>query len=110
VLIQYWATWCQPCKADMLQLKDLQAKYGKAGFSVVGVNLDTDKQDLATFLKENPLPWAQIYEPGGLDSRLANELGILTLPTMILVDKKGNVVNRNIHVTQIENDLKQQLK
>jgi len=110
VLIQYWATWCQPCKADMLQLKDLQAKYGKAGFSVVGVNLDTDKQDLAAFLKENPLPWAQIYEPGGLDSRLANELGILTLPTMILVDKQGNVVNRNIHVTQIENDLKQQLK
>jgi thiol-disulfide isomerase/thioredoxin len=110
VLVQYWATWCEPCKADMAQLKDLLSKYGKSGFVVLGVNLDSKKQDLADFLKQNPLPWVQIYEPGGLDSRLANEMGILTLPTMILIDDKGNVVNRNLHVTQLENELKQRLK
>ncbi len=45
-----------------------------------------------------------------MDSRLANEMGILTLPTMILVDDKGKVVNRNIHITDLETELKSRLK
>ncbi|MBL9123953.1 MAG: TlpA family protein disulfide reductase, partial [Planctomycetaceae bacterium] len=110
VLIHYWATWCEPCKADMAQLKELKAKYTKPGFELIGVNLDSNAKDVGEYLKQNRLPWAQIYEPGGLDSRLANELGILTLPTMILVDEKGNVVDRNIHVTQLDSELKKRLK
>lgn len=110
VLVQYWATWCEPCIHDMAELKELQAKYGKSGFVVLGVNLDANPQDVQTFLKERAIAWPQIYEPGGLDSRLANELGILTLPTMILVDEKGNVINRNIHVTQVDSELKKRFK
>lgn len=109
-LVQYWATWCEPCKNDMNQIKDLLAKYGKSGFAVLGVNLDGNKNDLAAFLKQNPIPWVQIYEPGGLDSRPANEMGILTLPTMLLIDEKGNVVDRNIHIGQVEAEIKQRLK
>lgn len=110
VLVHYWATWCEPCKADMAQLKELKAKYGKPGFELIGVNLDTNAKDAAEYLKQNKLPWAQIYEPGGLESRLANELGILTLPTMILIDEKGNVVDRNIHITQVDSELKKRIK
>ncbi len=106
VLIQYWATWCEPCKADMVELKKLQARYAKKGFIVLGVNLDNEPRDLVTFLKKNPLPWHQLYEPGGLESRFANEMGILTLPTMFLVDAKGRVVNRNIHVGELETELR----
>ena len=106
VLMQYWATWCEPCKADMALLKELVDKYGRAGFAVVGINLDTDRQAMAGHLKENPLPWPQIFEEGGLDSRPAVEMGILTLPTMILVDQDGKVVNRNISVTELANELK----
>lgn len=110
VLIHYWATWCEPCKADMAQLKELKAKYAKPGFELIGVNLDSNVKEVGEYLKQNKLPWAQVYEPGGLESRLANELGILTLPTMILVDEKGNVVDRNIHVTQLDTELKKRLK
>jgi thiol-disulfide isomerase/thioredoxin len=106
VLIQYWATWCEPCKADMAMLKELVDKYGRAGFAVLGINLDNDPQVMASYLKESPLPWAQIFEEGGLDSRPAVELGILTLPTMILVDQNGKVVNRNISTTELANELK----
>lgn len=105
VLIHYWATWCEPCKADLAQLKELYAKYGSSGFDLIGVSLDSRQEDLLDYLKQNRLPWKQIFEPGGLDSRLANELGVLTLPTMLLVDAKGKVVNRNIHVTELESDL-----
>lgn len=105
VLIQYWATWCEPCKADMATLKELQAKYSR-DFAVIGVNLDNTEAELNTFLKDHPLPWSQIFEPGGLESPPAVEMGILTLPTMMLVDQQGRVVHRNITVGEIENELK----
>ncbi len=105
VVIQYWASWCEPCKADMMVLKDLAIRYGKKGFQVIGVNLDSSLQEMTSYLGRNPLPWKQIHEDGGLDSRPANELGIHALPTMILVDQKGRVVNRNIHVAELDSEL-----
>ena len=104
VLIQYWATWCEPALVDIAQLKEVQAKYPKE-LAVVGVSLDNKADDLAGYLREHKLPWPQIFEPGGLDSRLANEMGILTLPTMILVGKDGKVVNRNVHITELEREV-----
>ncbi|MBI2827047.1 MAG: redoxin domain-containing protein [Planctomycetia bacterium] len=105
VLIQYWATWCEPAKIDLAQIKEMQAKYGKDGLAILGVSLDAKPEDLVDYLKQNRLPWPQIFEPGGLDSRLANEMGILTLPTMILVGKDGRVVNRGIHITELEREV-----
>ncbi len=110
VVIQYWATWCEPCKADMEELTELVGKYGKKGFSVLGVNLDGERGDAVAFVKENRHPWVDLYEAGGLESRLANELGVLTLPTMILVDPSGKVINRSIHVGELESELKKRLK
>lgn len=101
VVIQYWATWCEPAKADMETLKRLLEKFG-AKLAIVGVNLDADAQQLRKFLAEKQLPWPQIFEEGGLDSRPANQLGILTLPTMILVDQEGRVVDRNIQTANLE--------
>jgi thiol-disulfide isomerase/thioredoxin len=109
VLIQYWATWCEPAKIDMAVLKDMMKKYG-GSFAVVGVNLDTDPKALNAYLAEARLPWPQIYEEGGLDSRPANQLGILTLPTMILVDQQGKVVNRNIQANELDGQLKKLIK
>lgn len=101
VLIHYWATWCDPCKKDIESIGKLFAKYGK-NFVPIGVNLDSDKSNVASFLSKNRLPWPQIYEEGGLDSPPAVELGILTVPTMLLLDEDGKVVNRNIHITELE--------
>jgi thiol-disulfide isomerase/thioredoxin len=109
VLIQYWATWCEPAKADMATLKDLLKKHGNA-FAVLGVSLDADVKDLNAFLAQARLPWPQIFEEGGLDSRPANQLGILTLPTMILVDQQGKVVNRNIQASEIDAAVKKLLR
>ncbi|MBN2577461.1 MAG: redoxin domain-containing protein [Pirellulales bacterium] len=109
VLIQYWATWSDPSKNDMPVLKDLLTKYGR-DFTVLGINVDPNRQDLEEYLKENKLPWPQIFEEGGLDSPPANQLGILTVPTMILVDPQGRVVNRNIQASEIEKELKKLIK
>ncbi len=110
VLIHYWATWCEPCKVDLAQLKEMQAKYSGSNFTLIGVSLDANRQTLDEYLSKNRLPWPQLFEPGGLDSRYANELGILTLPTMILIDDKGQVVNRSVHITELDGELRSRLK
>ena len=105
VLVHYWATWCEPCKVDIARIRELQEKYQR-DIVVVGIALDGDKSSLQRFLQSKPLNWPQLYEPGGLDGRLAEELGVLTLPTMLLLDKEGVVVERNLMVTDLENSLK----
>ena len=108
VLIQYWATWCEPCKSDMPLLKELRGKF--KGFEVVGVCLDNDKKEMAGFLAENDPHWPQLFDEGGLDGRYAVSMGIQTLPTMILIDKQGKVVNRNIRGQELAGELKKLLK
>ncbi|HMB08532.1 MAG TPA: thioredoxin-like domain-containing protein, partial [Isosphaeraceae bacterium] len=96
VLVAFWASWAEPVKRDLPELLKVAQKYRAQGFEIVGVSLDNDRADLDQFLRENPLPWPQVFEPGGMESRLATEFGIISLPTMILVDAQGKVVNRNI--------------
>jgi thiol-disulfide isomerase/thioredoxin len=95
-IVHYWATWCDPCKADMAELRKLQAKYAKQNLQIVGVNLDNEAATAAKFLKENAgkYPWAHIHEQGGFQSDLATKLGVLSVPVTILIDAKGVVVKR----------------
>jgi len=109
VLVHYWATWCEPCKVDIAQIRELHAKYGPKRFGVVGICLDTDKQQLDRYLAAKPIPWAQLHESGGLDGPLAQELGVLTLPTMLLLDADGRVVERNLVITDLEKKLEAML-
>jgi len=71
-------------------------------FAVVGIALDSEKSQLEKFLKSKPIAWPQLHEAGGLDGSLAEELRILTLPTMILLDAEGKVVDRNVVITELE--------
>ncbi|QDU87982.1 Thiol-disulfide oxidoreductase ResA [Pirellulimonas nuda] len=109
VLIHYWATWCEPCKSDMAQLKELYAKNGRT-LTIVGVNLDASVADAKAYLATNRLPWTQVYDEGGLDGRLANEMGVMTLPLMIMLDEKGQVVNRNLHVAELETEIRRLIR
>jgi thiol-disulfide isomerase/thioredoxin len=109
VLVHYWATWCEPCKVDIAQIRELYAKYGPKRFGVVGICLDTDKQQLARYLAAKPIPWPQLHETGGLDGPLAQELGVLTLPTMLLLDAQGKVVDRSLVITDLEKKLEELL-
>jgi thiol-disulfide isomerase/thioredoxin len=111
VAIYYWATWCDHCKERLDALNDLYAKWGGRGFDVIGVCLDKSPDTMQSFLtanqdKTNPYKWVQVYDAGG---RLSNEMGVMTLPLMILVDQKGAVVSDNIYVDGLEPELQRLL-
>ena len=100
-IVHYWATWCEPCKQDMAELRKVQARYAKQNLQIVGVNLDTNPQSAVAFLDQNgtKYPWAHIHEQGGFQSALAVKLGVLSVPVTILIDGKGVVVKRTAHYT-----------
>lgn len=106
VLLHFWATWNDQSTTDLAVLKDLLARYGRYGFTIVSVSLDADSQQLAAYLNENRLSWPQVFEEGGLDSAPANSLGILSVPTMLLMDPQGRVVNRSLQSNELEGELK----
>ena len=108
VLVQYWATWSSRSKSDMPALKQAATKFPT--LTIISISLDNNVKDLEAYLAENHLTWPQIYEEGGLDSRPANQMGILTVPTLILVDQQGKVVSRNLQVSDVESELKKLLK
>jgi thiol-disulfide isomerase/thioredoxin len=104
VVIHYWATWCEPCKQDMKQLRRLQARY--KDLQLVGVNVDTTRNLAAEYLRQNSLPWSQLFDEGGLESSpLAKAFGVQTLPTMMLVDQAGKVVRHNVRADELDSEL-----
>jgi TolA-binding protein len=111
VLIHYWSSDYDICKAEIPQLQEMWNKYAKqgTGFTILSIGLDRDLPALQEYLAGKKLPWEMIYEPGGFQSRLAVEMGINTLPTMLLVDKQGRVINRNIHAAELDSELRKLL-
>jgi tetratricopeptide (TPR) repeat protein len=105
VLIHYWATWSDRAQQDMILLKNFYAQNGGREFEILGVCLDASKAEAEKFLNQNKLPWKQIYEPGGIDGRLGNEMGIMTIPLMVLVDRDGRVVNHNAQIPELQAEL-----
>jgi len=96
LLFVFWATWAGPFKAELPELVKVYQKYHDKGLEVIGINLDNERGEVDAFLKEHQVTWPQIVEGGGMESRLAIEYGIISVPTMFLVDADGKVVSRSL--------------
>src|SRR5882762_2014003 len=94
VLVDFWATWCGPCKEELPRVKKVYADFHKDGLEILGVSCDKKGEILKQFMTENPdMPWPQLFDPnakGGWHP-LAESYGIMGIPTMFLIDKKGIV-------------------
>lgn len=108
--VLFWATWCKPCTEDLPQIQELYQTYQRNGFEVVGVNLDSPGADITGYIKNYRVSWPQIYEEGGLESRPALEFGIISLPTMFLIDKSGKVVSSGASVEDLKKLVPQLVK
>ena len=102
VLVIFWATWCQPCTEDLPQIKALYDQYRSKGFDIVGVNLDTQRELVAPYIAEHGNSWPHIAQPDGLDGNVAVDFGVISVPTMFLIDKTGKVASNSTSVEDMK--------
>ena len=97
VLIDFWATWCGPCIAELPNLKSIYQGFSSKGFDIVGVSKDSNKAALDRFLEKNKIAWSNLFnfEEGAEDHPMAEKYGILTIPYTVLVGKDGKVIKMN---------------
>lgn len=99
VLVDFWATWCGPCRREMPHVKALYQELKDKGFEVVGVSLDEDQDALADYLKENAIPWTNLA--GEETQGLASKYGVRGIPTMMLIDQDGNILGVSHNVAAL---------
>jgi peroxiredoxin len=93
VLLDFWATWCQPCLAELPNVTRVYKKYHKQGFEIVSISLDRTKQALTQFVKQRDIEWYQIYDRGRPRSQsIAGQYGVRGIPRMILVGADGEII------------------
>jgi len=95
VLIDFWATWCPPCRAEVPDIVATYNKYHDKGFDVVGVSLDQDKDEMLKFTKEHNMPWPQYFDGKGWGNAISSSLGVDRIPIMILLGKDGKPIRGN---------------
>lgn len=92
VLINFWATWCGPCRQEMPLLDELHQRYKDMGFTVLGVNVENKPEKADALLAENPVSFPILYDTQSDVSKL---YGVDAMPTTVLVDRDGNL--RHLH-------------
>jgi cytochrome c biogenesis protein CcmG, thiol:disulfide interchange protein DsbE len=91
VLVDFWASWCGPCRRSFPALDNLQKKYGAKGFQAVGINLDEDTDAMDGFLARVPVGFTILRDPTG---KSAEAFGVVAMPTAFLLDGEGRVIAR----------------
>lgn len=89
VYVDFWASWCGPCKLSFPFLNEMQARHGAKGFRVVGVNLDAKREDADGFLASTPAQFAVAFDPKG-DS--ARRFAVKAMPSSVLIGRDGKVL------------------
>ncbi len=112
VLVDFWATWCGPCVAELPHLQELYTAYQPKGFEVVGISLDTDKAELESFIKAREVKWPILFEESdgaGWGNKIASHYGISAIPTMILVGRDGKVISTSLRGPALDEELEKLL-
>ncbi|MEO6024090.1 MAG: TlpA disulfide reductase family protein, partial [Burkholderiales bacterium] len=93
VYLDFWASWCGPCRETFPWMNQMQAKYGKDGFEIVAVNIDKKRPDADKFLAQIPAEFTVVF-----DTKLsvARSYALKGAPTSFLIDRAGNVVSTHL--------------
>ena len=108
VLVHYWADWCEICKTEFPQLEKIKKEY--PDLQLVGVNCDNDLATARKACQKVEVDWPQFYSEGGYNRGFAADMGIVSLPSMILLGKNGRILSTTVTASTLERELESILK
>ncbi len=88
VMLNFWASWCGPCRQEMPLLESIYKKYNKLGFTLIGVNVEPDSKAAEGFLKQTAVSFPVIYDK---DSTVSKAYDVAGMPSTVIIDRKGNI-------------------
>lgn len=88
VMINFWATWCGPCREEMPHLEALYQRYSALGFRLLGVNVEEDSENAEAWLEEMPVSFSILFDP---ENRVSELYDVIAMPSTVLVDRQGNI-------------------
>jgi thiol-disulfide isomerase/thioredoxin len=109
VLVDFWATWCPPCVAEVPKIVEAFQKHHSQGFEIVGVSLDQDKDAMTSFTARKGMSWPQYFDGQKWDNKISSSFGVDEVPQMWLLDKKGMLVATTDSIESIAPQISQLL-
>jgi len=95
-LIDFWATWCPPCRAELPNVTAIYRTYHAQGFDIIGVSLDDDRDALVNFTQARGMAWPQYFDGQGWDNKLAKKYGVHSIPMTYLLDRHGIIIGKEL--------------
>jgi len=93
VIVDFWASWCKPCRQSIPWLNAMRARYGADGLEVIGVNVDANRDDADRFLREVPIEFEIVFDPHG---ELAKEFKVRGMPSSYVFDRTGKLIQTHL--------------
>jgi peroxiredoxin len=107
ILIDFWASWCVPCRKENPNLIKAYQQYKDKGFTIVGLSMDSSTANWLTAVGQDKLPWMQLNDPQSTTGKVADTYGVKSLPANFLVAPDGKIVARNLRGDALQKKLKQ---
>jgi len=109
-VIDFWASWCQPCREEMPALKKLSADNKEKGLGIVGISIDDDKEAWISSINELELTWIQMSDLQGGTSSVAQSFGVRTIPFTAVIDNQGKVLAKGLRGEELSQFISEKLK
>jgi len=110
VLIDFWASWCQPCRVENPNIVAAYKKFKNNNFTILGVSLDENKKQWQAAIQKDNLAWTHVSDLSGWNSSVVSLYNIKSIPSNVLVDPKGNIIAKDLRGVELENKLSNLLK
>jgi thiol-disulfide isomerase/thioredoxin len=93
VIVDFWASWCKPCRQSIPWLNAMRERYGASGLTIIGVNVDAERRDADRFLRDVPIDFEIVFDPNG---ELAKQFKVQGMPSSFVFDRTGRLIETHL--------------